>query len=505
MNRIKYFVIVICTLLSGIVSAQEWAGPDTSVCQGAGALLGVSSAPNDYCYNWTPAEGLSSTTAKRPTANPSKTTEYTLVAIGPDFSNKVVDKVKVTVELGGVVTAPSYTEPDGTTNQAHAHLTVKEPGTSIEWSIEGENHGCVINPTTGNISYCNSAGEVTIRATDATNEECYAEGTFRVNVGVKQVYAIDETHPTRKATNGDTLYLIGHNDVKLKAIPNDGESFTEDQPDWTASTVQPPSPNAAEWSHSEGSPSFMHIEAGGKSVNVARIQPTEVTLTNIVHTLNTLLKMLEQFCSPSSDLAVGYDPDKSVCEPLHMGFTHNLTYKQIPVEKFNSPKKGLKEQLEGEINGSLTAKVCFPPPYSSAPNPLFMWSTYVFGSGTTKLNAGVSKDESLASPASWQVDELNFSGTLKFGVGGEVGVYVPGDFFGIQGTLLGDITISIDPTFSSPLINSTVKIEPLVIEGSLKVFWLNPDNTVINLTGKYNLLDPLESQPFKTLDLTQFQ
>ena len=215
--------------------------------------------------------------------------------------------------------------------------------------------------------------------------------------------------------------------------------------------------------------------------------------------------MLEQFCSPSSDLAVGYDPDKSVCEPLHMGFTHNLTYKQIPVEKFNSPKKGLKEQLEGEINGSLTAKVCFPPPYSSAPNPLFMWSTYVFGSGTTKLNAGVSKDESLASPASWQVDELNFSGTLKFGVGGEVGVYVPGDFFGIQGTLLGDITIGIDPTFSSPLINSTVKIEPLVIEGSLKVFWLNPDNTVINLTGKYNLLDPLESQPFKTLDLTQFQ
>jgi hypothetical protein len=50
-----------------------------------------------------------------------------------------------------------------------------------------------------------------------------------------------------------------------------------------------------------------------------------------------------------------------------------------------------------------------------------------------------------------------------------------------------------------------VKIEPLVIEGSLQVFWLNPDNKVINLAGKYNLLDPLESQPFTTIDFTQFQ
>ena len=107
-----------------------------------------------------------------------------------------------------------------------------------------------------------------------------------------------------------------------------------------------------------------------------------------------------------------------------------------------------------------------------------------------------------------RADSFSFdsrNGVVGSRVGGEVGVYVPGDFFGIQGTLLGDITIGIDPTFSSPLINSTVKIEPLVIEGSLKVFWLNPDNTVNNLTGKYNLLDPLESQPFKTLDLTQFQ
>lgn len=504
MNRITFSLLSAFTLLCFNGAAQQWAGPDTTICQGAGAMLGLSSAPDDYCYNWSPAEGLSSTSVKRPTANPSKTTEYTLVAIGPDFSNKVVDKVKVSVNLGGVVMAPSYTEPDGTANQAHAHLTVKEPGTTIDWSIEGEDHGCVINPVTGNISYCNSAGDVTIRATDATNEECYAEGTFRVNVGVKQVYAIDNTHPTRKATEGDTLYLVGHNDVKLKAIPNDGESFTDDQPDWTGSTVLPSDPNAKEWVHSEGTPTLMHIVAGGKSVNVARIQPSEVAITNIIQSLDVLLSILEEVCEPSDDLEGGYDPDQSVCQPLDMGFDHNLSFKSIPVEKFNSPKKGLKEQLEGEISAGLTAKVCFPPPYSSAPNPLFMWSTYVFGSGTAKLNAGISRDESLASPANWQVDSLNFSGELKFGVGGEVGVYVPGDFIGIQGSLAGEIIIGLDPTFSSAGIKTVVKIEPLVVEGSLKVFWLNPDNAVINLAGKYNLLDPYESQPFTTVDFAQF-
>ena len=58
---------------------------------------------------------------------------------------------------------------------------------------------------------------------------------------------------------------------------------------------------------------------------------------------------------------------------------------------------------------------------------------------------------------------------------------MPGDVFGVQGSLAGEIIIGLDPNFSSAGIKTVVKIEPLVIEGSLKVFWLNPDNTVINL------------------------
>ncbi len=508
-HAIYLIVTSICCLLLDAAAAQEWAGPDVTICQGVGAELGVASAPNEYCYTWSPAAGLSNIHDKRPLAQPDKTTEYTLVAIGPNFTNKVVDQVKVTVATGGVTVAPSYTKPDSTANQALAHLTSKPPGATIEWSIQSPDHlGCEIDPTTGKISYCHQSGDITIRATIVGDEDCYAEGPFRVNVGVKEVIAIDPTHPLRKAMNGDTLHLVGHNGVMLKAVPNDGESFGADQPDWTGSTVMPSSNFVSEWSDDAGSPTFLDITAGGKHVYVSRDAANEETFGGVSHTLTTLLTRLKEYVKPSDAVTKGYSFEAyqtSACKPLDMGFDHNLSYKVSPVDKFNSPQKGVKKSVEGEINYSLTAKVCFPPPYSSVPNPVFMYSTYILGSGTGKLTMGASKDESTAVLPTWSIDALNFSGEIKIGVGGEAGILFPGDIFGIEGSLFGGVVIGLDPDFSAQAVKTVIKVEPLIIEGAFRVWYLNPDNKVLELSGKYNLLDPLQSDPFTTIDFTQFQ
>ena len=499
MKIIKIIFIFFCLANATALSAQNWAGPDTSICQGVGATLGLASTPDDYCFNWEPTDGLDNSFAKQPIAHPNKTTEYTLVAIGPGFNNKVVDKVKVTVSTGGVVLSPTYTEPDGTVNQAHAHLTSKQPGTTIIWSIQGANHGCVINPSTGNISYCNSFGDVKIRATVSGSPQCYAEGAFRVNAGVKEVYAIDVAHPTRKATNNDTLHLVGENAVKLKAIVNDGETFGEDQPSWEGSSVMPPDPNAHEWVHDAGTPTSMTIEAGHKKVYVQRHTAGQVSAGGFSHTMVTIFNALKSFLKPPDEVQKGHkfsDTQTSACSPFKSEFSHNVTYKYAPVEKFNSPDVGSSHSLEGEISATVTAKICFPPPYSSVPNPVFVWSTYLVASGSGTLSLGFAKDESKAVPAKWKVSTPpTMTSAFKLGVGGEVGLLLPGDIFGVQGSVFGGVGAQANTSVDFDSLSFGMKIEPLYIEGGLKVWYLNPSNLILELKGKYNMLDPIAIKP----------
>ncbi len=508
MHLMKKILIIYFLTLRCIINAQEWAGPDTTICGGIGVMLGLPSAPDDYCYHWAPATGLSSTFLKRPLAQPQKTTEYTLTAVGPDFSEKVVDKVMVVVSTGGVEISPSYTEPNGMANQAHAHLTSKAQGTTIIWSIEHEDHGCHINSSTGNISYCNSPGEVTIRATVAGNPDCYAEGTFRVNVGVKQVFAIDADHPTRKATEGGTLHLVGHNNVTLKAIPNEGESFQSDQPDWSGSTVLPSDPHASEWHHDAGSPSTMFITAGGKTVNVERHQSTQASAGGFSSTLITVFNAIKAFLKPPDEVQKGYkftELQTSACNPFKAEYSHNVSYTYAPVEKFNSPDLGSNHTLSGEVSASATGKICFPPPYSSVPNPVFVWSTYVVVSGGASFSISMSKDESKAVPAKWKPNApLTATSSLKLGVGGDVGLLLPGDLFGIQGSVFGGASASAATALDTDSLSFSVKFEPLYLEGGLKVWYLNPNNLVIDLKGKYNILDVVATKPRMVVDLRNY-
>ncbi len=491
--------------------AQEWAGPDVTTCQTAGAMLGLASAPNDYCYNWSPAAGLSSTTDKQPMAHPDKTTIYTLTAVGPNFSNKVVDQVKVTVSTGGVVLTPTYTEPDSEDVQAHAHLTSKEAGVMYRWSIDGDSHGCRIDSITGVVGHCNQVGEVTIKVKDKDNPSCSATGPFRINVGVKDVMAIDETNPTRIASTGDTLHLVGINAVRLKAIPNSGETFNEDQPDWTGSTVLPPNPNDAEWVNNQGEPSSLTITAGQKTVYVSREGAGEISLGGIPQFFKTVVTAITEFVKPSAELTKGHSfmdfQAASACLPPAPPLPGiNISLKAAPVNKKDSPQRGYIYTAEGELGATLSGKICFPPPYSSVPNPVLVWSTYIELSGTAKAVMNFTLDESKAVPAKWESNLFNFTTEFKLGVGTQLGLLLPDDIFGITGSVFGGIKIGLDPDvdLTTKLISVTASIEPLVLEGGLKVWYFNPNNTVVDLQGKYNILDPFTYGPTPILTLPSF-
>jgi gliding motility-associated-like protein len=75
------------------------AGQDKSICNGSNTVIGGSptgsGAGPAYTYSWSPATGLSSTTTANPTANPTNTTEYTVIVTSNGCS--AVDNVIVTV------------------------------------------------------------------------------------------------------------------------------------------------------------------------------------------------------------------------------------------------------------------------------------------------------------------------------------------------------------------------------------------------------------------------
>ncbi len=72
------------------------AGEDETVCQGESVTIGTDEASNRK-YNWSPAAGLSDSTASRPVAMPQQTTTYVLTVID-EFIQQTTDTVTVYVD-----------------------------------------------------------------------------------------------------------------------------------------------------------------------------------------------------------------------------------------------------------------------------------------------------------------------------------------------------------------------------------------------------------------------
>jgi gliding motility-associated-like protein/uncharacterized repeat protein (TIGR01451 family) len=167
------------------------AGADfTKTCTSntSGLQIGTT-AVSGVTYSWSPAIGLSSITVSNPTANPTVTTTYTLMATNPATGCTSTDEVIVTVNT----TAPTANAGADFTKTCTSNASGKEigmasvAGMSYSWSpIGGLSSATVSNPNanptatttytltvTNDATGCTSTDEVTVTVDSESEAGCF--------------------------------------------------------------------------------------------------------------------------------------------------------------------------------------------------------------------------------------------------------------------------------------------------------------------------------------------
>ncbi len=502
------WMLIGCTLSSLTLHGQNWAGPDQALCGSTeGATIGLENAPSQYCYSWSPLEGIQGSPHEaRIVVKPEVPTTYSVTVTGSNFSFRQVDEVEVDVDFGGVEFDPSFAFPDGESAQSTAYLTNNPDDHPFTWSIVEEapsNHGCTIDPSTGDISGCIGSGEITVRATRDEFPQCKAENTFRINQGVKDVTATDIStdNGKRVAKSGQILTLVGRNGARFEAIPNDNETFGPNDITWAGSPDAPTS-GVTTWVSDQGTPQDLYITANDKAVLIERRPVVEHSLGNPIGTFLQMVELaVSKFKPVKNDQEISQHG--SCLPPLQVPPpSGDFNYKYENTNKYNSPDEGIKSTIEGFVAASVTGKLCFPPPYSSPPNPFGYYFTYAFMSGTVKIVATGVKDEGAPGEPAWDWGTLAGEGELKIGLGAQGGFYV-GSLINIIGSITGSAALTLSAQWNSPHIEGKYKLEPLIVECGLSVWITSPNEPIVGpLNGKYNLADPIESQytPIITFD-----
>ena len=188
------------------------AGKDSTICSGRSLVIGQN-LTGPYKAAWTPAAGLSSTTAARPIANPTVTTKYFVTVRDSITGCSLTDSITVTVN-----TTPS------------ANFT----------SAAGTGAGVVnfTNTSTNAATYSWNFGDGNISTTASPSNTYAANGTYTValtaiagtcsNVTSRQINVSGIASPTRAFTGditanttffADTIYIInGYTFVKNNAV-----------------------------------------------------------------------------------------------------------------------------------------------------------------------------------------------------------------------------------------------------------------------------------------------
>lgn len=497
---ISFILISLAVLLSPALIAQNWAGEDQSLCGSSeGTYIGLENAPSEYCYTWSPTTGMEGDPHQaRVIVKPEETTTYSVTVTGANFSFMQVDEVVVDVDFGAVEFTPGFANPDGSSGQSTAVVTNNPGNEDHTWSIlepaGPERLGCSIDPNTGVISGCNMSGEITVQAQRTDFPVCKAEKKFRVNTGVRDVEArdISTDNGNRVAKTGETLILVGRNGVNFKAIPNENEQFGFDDFDWTGPGV--PTTGIPSWNSTLGTPTELTVSANDKTVHVERRQTTEFALSNPLGNLVPLLQSGLLKFKPVREYS-GLDDIGSCFPPFDPDDSPEfaLNYKRETTNKYNSPEEGYKYTIEGVVSLGATGRMCFPPPYSSAPNPFGFYYTYAFLSGTVKLVASGSKDEG-AMDQTWNWNTLVAEGEIKAGLGADFGASLPGNIITVNGSIKGSTAIVLTAQWNKPHVEGKIKFEPLIVEGEFAVWVTNPNDPIIGpVSGKYNVVDPFES------------
>ncbi|MBK9336182.1 MAG: hypothetical protein IPM98_06200 [Lewinellaceae bacterium] len=95
----KSLFSVLCFFVFVQLSAQQYAGPDKTICPGKSVMIGGVGS-GQLCYKWTSSDGSFTSEDANPTVSPTETTTYTVEVTKEDLSDIRTDAV--TVEVKGI-------------------------------------------------------------------------------------------------------------------------------------------------------------------------------------------------------------------------------------------------------------------------------------------------------------------------------------------------------------------------------------------------------------------
>ncbi|MBL7925958.1 MAG: T9SS type A sorting domain-containing protein [Bacteroidia bacterium] len=192
------------------------ASADVFICEGQSTTLSVSASGGmptpDYTYAWSPAVGLDNTTAASVNANPTVTTNYTVVVTDRNGCT-AVDSVLVTV---GLVPSVALVQDSVTCNgQSNGSIQATGTGSSGTYNFS-------INPDPNSQSFANTAGPVTFTNLPA--------GVYTVTIadfsnGCTSTSSIEVLQPNAligNASVSDSVSCNGMSDGAVTANPTGG-------------------------------------------------------------------------------------------------------------------------------------------------------------------------------------------------------------------------------------------------------------------------------------------
>ena len=508
-------------LLPCFASAQEWAGPDTATCGALGVIIGSDDPCEECCYLWSPATGLDCTDCKNPKASPTTEQDYTVTVVDKTLRVIGTDQVHVGIEFGEIAITPDFLLYGIDESEVSAHVTklgdVNEPN-EIEWDFSSPTLGCMIVPQGlgAKVTPGNLYGEIILEARKVAVQGCYVRKTIPVNNGVKEVMATDPDNSNRVAETGETLYVIGQEDVIIHALPNQG-GFKDGVPDWKPDSHGSTTPM-------DGEDYFTISEGVGTAEYIAGDPPDfqpQVTVVRmplqIADETTITLPLLQSISNALDNAFKSFKETPTAANPCgtFLPFTFNLTtptikYNTQKVEIYDSPRTSEKVEFAAEVGFESSGKL-FHPAFTKTFKPKFINVTicsrlYLEITAGAAVNVKIAKDPSMPD-SSYQITNPEF--VISFGIGGaaEFAFNPPGYLL----TANAKISSSAKCTFT--LENKTLvaraKLNPLTTKISAKIQSLSNMGEYEDLSwGVGNFSKELEIYPAKdvgTFNLYNFE
>ncbi|MBK8701702.1 MAG: hypothetical protein IPN29_19945 [Saprospiraceae bacterium] len=416
-------------------------------------------------------------------------------------------------------------------------MNKKKPNDDIEWSIVGETLGVAIEDIgqKARLTSGNEYGKVKIRAKLSNDEACKVEEYLDVNMGVKEVEAFDLTHG-RMAKTGDTLYVVGHADVEIRAIPNEGPK-PQDLPDWKDDNhIFSATPPDFEWSYVSlenplapiplpfaypipYSGGFVASYCTGIAPNyepcVHVVKQQELTINQ--PSLGSLGAGVKNIVKYFTDTLFSYQnlpwPSTS-CPPsarqkIAIDTSFGFVIKYTNVEKNNSNELEYKKEGVLEVGLTLVGKAYDPRIPECVPIPFGGYiggGLFIGGSVGTGINLTLTSD-----PSQEQGNEISASINGKI----ELCLFAGGDFvvqggaYGMSASISGKLCGAAGAKYvlGDDKITGKISIDPATVAVKIKI--MDPTNLTNifipeELNFEYKVINSYESPDIVLLSKTYF-